>query len=248
MRKIEFLNKDIKVSDKEIESFMDFDAVLDKSRGQSLNNQVVKTLTKRFVYVLGALALIGISYWFYDSTDNKDSTIINEPELNEPLEQARNEVPQSKLIMPVDTLSVSEAEVPKPVKGSEGNVTIKKPAQKPVPSEKATAKQGDDQLSQFAYVDAEPVGGIENLYEYFDLNLKYPVEALTDSIEGSVVVRFTVTEEGKIDNVIIQKSLGDAFDIEAIRLIENMPPWKPATVNQIPISSKLSVPLHFRVK
>jgi TonB family protein len=248
MRKIEFLNKDIKVSDKDIESFMDFDAVLDKSRGQSLNNQVVKTLTKRFVYVLGALALIGISYWFYDSTDNKDSTIINEPELNEPLEQARNEVPQSKLIMPVDTISVSEAEVPEPVKESEGNVTIKKPAQKPVPPEKATAKQGDDQLSLFAYVDAEPVDGIENLYEYFDLNLKYPVEALTDSIEGSVVVRFTVTEEGKIDNIIIQKSLGDAFDIEAIRLIENMPPWKPATVNQIPISSKLSVPLHFRVK
>lgn len=248
MRKIEFLDKDIKVSDKEIESFMDFDAVLDKSRGQSLNNQVVKTLTKRFIYVLSALALMSISYWFYDSTDNKDSTIINEPELNEPLEQTRNEVPQSKWIIPVDTISVNEEQVPNSINESQGTLKIKKHPQTPVLSQEATAKQGNDKLSQFAYVDAEPVDGIENLYEYFDLNLKYPVEALTDSIEGSVVVRFTVTEEGKIDNIIIQKSLGDAFDIEAIRLIENMPPWKPATVNQIPISSKLSVPLHFRVK
>ena len=145
----------------------------------------------------------------------------------------------------VDTLIGMEKAIP--VITQKEKSTQKVIAQKPAEEENVVA-QAKDQQPQYNYQDATPIDGIESLYDYFDVNLKYPSEGLTDSIEGTVIVKFTVKDNGKIDNITIQKSLGDAFDIEAIRLIENMPPWKPARVNEIPIDSKLSIPLHFKVQ
>jgi hypothetical protein len=57
-----------------------------------------------------------------------------------------------------------------------------------------------------------------------------------------------VNTDGKPENITIKQSLGEPFEKEARRLIENMPLWKPATLNGKPVSSQMSIPLTFQIQ
>jgi TonB family protein len=98
------------------------------------------------------------------------------------------------------------------------------------------------------YTEAEPLSGYPDLYAYFQKELKYPVEALKDSIEGIVSVSFVINRNGKPEQIKILHSLGAAFDSEAIRVISAMPEWKPASLNGKPMPARISMPLTFQVE
>jgi protein TonB len=78
--------------------------------------------------------------------------------------------------------------------------------------------------------------------------LQYPEEGLKDSIQGVVTVSFIINEIGSPEKIQIENSLGEAFDRETIKMIEQMPRWNPATVNGKPIASRLAIPLTFQIK
>ena len=98
------------------------------------------------------------------------------------------------------------------------------------------------------YVQAEPVEGYEALYRYINENLHYPPEALSDSVQGAVMVTFVITPEGKADQITLENNLGPAFASEVTNLIQNMPAWKPATLNGTPVPSRITLPLTFHVQ
>jgi protein TonB len=98
------------------------------------------------------------------------------------------------------------------------------------------------------YVQAEPVDGYQQLYEYFNRHLTYPPAAIKDSVEGVQTVSFQINVEGKPEMIQVKQSLGVPFEIEAARLIENMPAWKPATLNGKPVASQVSLPLTFQLR
>ncbi|MCE2734363.1 MAG: energy transducer TonB [Cyclobacteriaceae bacterium] len=97
------------------------------------------------------------------------------------------------------------------------------------------------------YKNAEPVSGYAHLYSYFATELRYPKESIKDSIQGIVTVSFTIDKKGKPISIKIENSLGTSFDKEVIRLIENMPPWHPATINDKPVFAKISLPVTFQI-
>lgn len=98
------------------------------------------------------------------------------------------------------------------------------------------------------YKQAEPVDGYSSLYEYFARELRYPQEVIADSIEGVVLVAFTINTQGRPEKVMIEQSLGSAFDQEGVRVITSMPDWKPASYNDKPVPSRISVPLTFEIR
>lgn len=98
------------------------------------------------------------------------------------------------------------------------------------------------------YIQAAPREGYTHLYTYFSEHLVYPPQAIKDSISGVETISFTIDELGKPSAMVITKSLGAAFDAEALRLISNMPAWQPATLNGKAVASQLSLPLTFQVK
>lgn len=97
------------------------------------------------------------------------------------------------------------------------------------------------------FTEATPIDGYPSLYAYFDKELKYPVAPI-DSTQGIVTVSFAITKTGTPDLIKIENSLGKAFDVECIRVIQNMPPWKPATMYGKPVQTRLSIPLTFKIK
>ena len=71
--------------------------------------------------------------------------------------------------------------------------------------------------------DAAPDTGWDEYNDYLEKNKKVPDGA--DDIHGNVVVRFNIDNTGTMKNFTIEKSLGDALDAEAIRLVKEGPSW-----------------------
>lgn len=93
----------------------------------------------------------------------------------------------------------------------------------------------------------EPEGGLEKLFTYFGENLKYPSEARTNGIEGKVFIQFIVNKDGSISDVQVLKGLGYGLDAEAVRVVKNMPAWKPGMQKGQPVNVRMSLPLAFKL-
>jgi TonB family protein len=135
------------------------------------------------------------------------------------------------------------------------------PLSKPTPGSDKLSNRNEDRASQiilpkedavksheYQFKEAVPVDGYPAIYEYFNRTLQYPEEGLKDSIQGVVTVSFIINEIGSPEKIQIENSLGEAFDRETIKMIEQMPRWNPATVNGKPIASRLAIPLTFQIK
>ena len=91
-------------------------------------------------------------------------------------------------------------------------------------------------------------GGEEARSKYLNKNLKYPEEAKKKGLEGEVFVSFLVGKDGSISNPVIIKSIGNGFDEEAMKVINEMPKWKPGIQNGKPVRVRLNMPIYFKLK
>ena len=94
---------------------------------------------------------------------------------------------------------------------------------------------------------AEFPGGDRALLDFLKSNLVYPKAAQDSSIQGRVIVRFTVEKDGSITDVEVARSLHPVLDEEAVRVVSMMPKWQPAMRKGDPIRSKFSLPIYFRL-
>jgi periplasmic protein TonB len=88
-------------------------------------------------------------------------------------------------------------------------------------------------------------GGMRALYQYFNENLRYPVKAQNNGIQGKVYVQFVVSKNGEITDIKILKGVEISLDQEALRLIAGMPVWKPGKNNGKPVATYFSLPVKF---
>lgn len=98
----------------------------------------------------------------------------------------------------------------------------------------------------FSYVSIMPEPSV-NFSEYLQENLRYPKEAIDKGIQGKVMVKFIVNEDGSLSDIHITKGIGGGWDEEAVRVIKNMPPWKPGKDKGIPVKVYYSQPFNFRL-
>jgi len=83
---------------------------------------------------------------------------------------------------------------------------------------------------------------------YLADKLQYPDQAREAGIEGRVVVKFVVDEEGRISQATIAKSLGGGCDEEALRVVRGMPRWKPARLNGEAVKAYFQLPIKFTLE
>ena len=91
------------------------------------------------------------------------------------------------------------------------------------------------------------VGGMQALMEYLQENVSYPENAMKRGEEGRVIVEFIVHRDGSIVEPVVIRSVSKELDMEAIRVILNMPKWKPATKDGIPVRVKYTLPINFKI-
>jgi TonB family protein len=90
-------------------------------------------------------------------------------------------------------------------------------------------------------------GGTDAMAAWINSNLKYPADAVKNKITGKVLVNFLVTTKGKIENVVVIKSVSPVLDAEAKRVISSMPDWKPGMQAGKNVPVQMQVPVDFKL-
>ena len=71
-------------------------------------------------------------------------------------------------------------------------------------------------------------GGDANEFsKWVSQNVKYPEKCRQSMVQGRVTLQFTVTEEGKVTDVKVLRSVNDEIDREAVRVVSESPLWTP---------------------
>ena len=90
-------------------------------------------------------------------------------------------------------------------------------------------------------------GGMEGLMKFLSQNIKYPKEAQDAGKQGRVVVQFTVKKDGHCEDFNIVKSVDPALDAEALRVLKEMPSWKPGKQKGEAVNVKFTIPVVFKL-
>jgi TonB family protein len=107
----------------------------------------------------------------------------------------------------------------------------------------------DKVLSDETFVAVEVMpfypGGDAALLDFIRKNAKYPEEAKANKIQGRVIVRFVVNENGNVEDAIIMKGVEPSLDEEAIRVVNSLGQFKPGMQGGKPVSVYYMVPVTF---
>lgn len=95
--------------------------------------------------------------------------------------------------------------------------------------------------------NAQFPGGDMACKKWMQEHIKYPEGCRSDSIQGRVVVSFIVERDGSLDSIKVVRSPDPALSEEAIRLVSEMPRWKPARYYNKTIRSRFFLPVIFRL-
>lgn len=91
-------------------------------------------------------------------------------------------------------------------------------------------------------------GGPSALMEWLSNNVKYPVVAQENGVQGRVVVSFVVERDGTITDVKVVRGVDPSLDKEASRVVRAMPRWIPGKQNGSAVRVKYNVPVAFRLQ
>lgn len=102
----------------------------------------------------------------------------------------------------------------------------------------------------FQVVETMPTfpGGDQALFKFLSDNIRYPVIAQENGIQGRVICQFVVNRDGSIVDVEVVRSVDASLDREAIRVIKTMPKWTPGKQRGKAVRVKYTLPVNFRLQ
>jgi len=95
-------------------------------------------------------------------------------------------------------------------------------------------------------VDREPSfpGGSAAFFKFLYDRIDYSVVGQSNVV-GAVVVEFDIDAFGQVNNPKLTRSLFPALDEQALRLVNEMPRWVPATKNGHPVNCRYQLILYY---
>jgi protein TonB len=114
----------------------------------------------------------------------------------------------------------------------------------------ATPIEEDEDQMVFQVVETMPSfpGGAAELFKYLSINIKYPIIAEINGIQGRVICQFVVNKDGSIVDIEVVKSVDPNLDKEAIRVIKAMPKWSPGKRHGRFVRVKYTLPVVFKLQ
>ena len=108
----------------------------------------------------------------------------------------------------------------------------------------------EEETKVFDVVEQMPSfpGGQAALMSWLGSNIKYPVVAEENGVQGRVVCTFVVERDGSITDVKVVRGVDPSLDKEAIRVLKAMPHWIPGKQNGSAVRVKYTVPVTFKLQ
>ncbi|MCI5681302.1 MAG: energy transducer TonB [Bacteroidales bacterium] len=214
---------------------------------------------KKIIYVLmGFVLVLSVCYVAFEWTEKEvtkyevqdtDFLFEEEVEIQQTQQQETTPPPPPPAVQEVEVLNVVEDDVETETieinaeDDKETEVVIAPPVEAPVEEE--------EEEVVFVVVETMPEfpGGQQALFKYLSENVKYPVIAQENGIQGRVICQFVVNKDGAIVDVEVVRSGGDpSLDKEAVRVIKSMPKWNPGKQRGKAVRVKYTVPVNFRLQ
>ena len=118
-------------------------------------------------------------------------------------------------------------------------------------SSSTTKKSNMPSEEEKVYIAVEKMpefpGGTSAMSRFISRNIKYPLLAQENGIQGRVVCQFTVNTDGSIVDVSVVKGVEASLDTEAVRVIKSMPKWTPAMQGGKPVRARYTLPMRFKL-
>ena len=108
----------------------------------------------------------------------------------------------------------------------------------------------EEEETPFVIVEQMPdfPGGQGELLKFISDNIRYPVMAQENGIQGTVFVSFVVDRNGKVTRVQVSRGVNPALDKEAARVVAAMPDWSQGRQGGRAVSVSYTVPIKFRLQ
>ena len=106
----------------------------------------------------------------------------------------------------------------------------------------------EEEAIPFQLVEEKPTfqgGDAATFAKWMSVRLKYPEEAKNAGIQGRVMVKFAVCEDGVVRDAKILRGVNPALDAEALRVISTSPKWEPGTQEGKPVKVTYQFPVIF---
>lgn len=107
-----------------------------------------------------------------------------------------------------------------------------------------------NEVNEIDKVDEKPSfpGGESAMKSYLNSNVKYPDVAQENGVQGRVIVESIIEKDGSMSDVKVIRSVDPSLDREALRVVKAMPKWIPAKLKGIPVRTKCTTPVVFRLQ
>ncbi len=170
----------------------------------------------------------------------------------EPKVQNDEDVKNEELPPPITTLDTSSNIGTKTVLGAKTTliVPVVPPPIHEIPDEKPEIE--DNAIHDVVTVEQMPSfpDGEAALFKYLSENIKYPDFARDNGIEGTAYLGFTVEKDGSITDIVVRRGVkgGKVCDEEAMRVVRNMPKWKPGKQNGKNVRVSYNLPVKYKLQ
>lgn len=87
-------------------------------------------------------------------------------------------------------------------------------------------------------------GGEAAMQRFINAERQYPRDAYEAGIEGRVVLGFVVDVDGSINAINVHRGSNSSLVREAVRIVSEMPHWKPGTLDghKVPVYCVVTIP------
>ncbi|MFC6100641.1 energy transducer TonB [Olivibacter domesticus] len=113
-----------------------------------------------------------------------------------------------------------------------------------------TITEGKGAADIFVAVEVAPSfpGGMRAFLNYVADNYQFPPAAKEQGVNGKVILNFIVEKDGTLSNIKVVRDLGFGTGLEAVRILEKSPIWKPGIQNGRPVRVSYSLPINLQIK
>ena len=214
---------------------------------------------KTMAVLIGLVMALGIMYIAFEWSQNEitvyEEALQGPVEIDEEMVEVtfREETPPpppppqpETVLSDIIDIQDNEAEVETTDFNSEDDADARVEIQAPI------APPEEEEEEQVIHIRVEKMpefpGGQDALNRYLVRNIKYPLLAQENGIQGRVVCQFVVNSDGSIVDISVVRGVEESLDKEAIRVIKSMPKWTPGRQGGKNVRVKYTLPIRFKLQ
>ena len=91
-------------------------------------------------------------------------------------------------------------------------------------------------------------GGEKEMFKFLYSKVRYPAVCQENGVQGMVSLSFVINKKGEVTNIKVLRGPDPNLEREAVRVVEQMPKWKPGKQRGRPVAVTYNLPMRFRLQ